>query len=146
VAAADHLDVGADASSDTVCRIVRCTVGRLQLDALAAAGRPGGRGDALAQALLTSAWARAMPGEPAARWVRAVQPIEPPLEGIVPDQPVLVLVAGLRRVVAEEAGRGDAGAAGRLQAAREGFGGADRAEILGVLAQAIGRQAQPGAD
>ena len=131
------------ATDDTVCRIVRCTVGRLQVEALGTASAEGRRG-ALAQALMTSAWARAMPGEPAARWMRAVQPIEPPLEAIEPDQPVLVLVAGLRRVLAEEAARGDARAEARLEAARAGFGGADRAEILGVLAQALGRAAADG--
>ena len=130
-----------EGAPDTVCRIVRCSVGLRQLEALAAAGADAADGDAVTQALMTSAWSRAMPGEPAAGWVRAVQPIEPELDRIVPGEPVLVLVAGLRRDLADAARGGDDRAAARLQAAREAFGHPHRAEIMGVLAQALARTA-----
>ncbi len=87
---------------------------------------------------MTSAWARAMPGEPAAEWMRVVQPIDPALEDLAPDRPLLVLVAGLRREVAELAERGDDDARAQLATARELFGEPHRAEIMGVLAQAAG--------
>lgn len=90
---------------------------------------------------MTSAWSRAMPGEPAADWVRVVQPIDPALEEIAPDQQLLVLVAGLRRDLAERADSGEASAQEQLALAREEFGSPHRAEIMGVLAQAAVRGA-----
>lgn len=131
--------------ADAFCRVVRCTVGRRQLDALARATGGGRRARraAMEQAVMASAWASAMPGQRATDWVRVVQPIEPPLEGIRTDEPLLVLVAGLRRVVALEAGAGDEAARRRLAAAREGFGEPMRAHILGVLAHAAMRADDP---
>lgn len=124
---------------------MRCTVGRRQLDALARASGGGRRTRraALEQAVMASAWASAMPGQAAAEWVRVVQPIEPPLEGIRTDEPLLVLVAGLRRVVALEGGAGDESARRRLAAARDGFGEPIRAHIMGVLAHAAMRADDP---
>jgi hypothetical protein len=125
-------------TGDAFCRIVRCQVGRGQVEALASA--PGGRDRshrrALEQAVMTSAWSTAMPGEPASEWLRVVQPIEPALEEIAPERPLLVLVAGLRRVVARDAEAGDEAARMRLAAAREEFGGTDRGLIMGILARA----------
>lgn len=130
-------------SRDAFCRIVRCTVGRVQVDAIADASGRGRRGrrDALEQAVMTSAWSRAMPGEPAADWVRVIQPIDPALDDLGPDRQLLVLVAGLRRDVADRAGDGDDEAQARVAAAREAFGEPNRAEIMGVLAQAAVRAA-----
>lgn len=124
---------------------MRCTVGRRQLDALAGAAGGGRRARraALETAVMASAWASAMPGQPAAEWLRVVQPIEPPLEAIRTDEPLLVLVAGLRRVVALEAGAGDESARRRLAAARDGFGEPMRAHIMGVLAHAAMRADDP---
>ncbi|MCB0882131.1 MAG: hypothetical protein KDC33_07950 [Thermoleophilia bacterium] len=128
---------------DAFCRIVRCSVGGTQLDALSG---PHGRGRkarqaALEQAVMTSAWSRAMPGEPASEWVRIVQPIDPGLEDLEPDRQLLVLVAGLRRDLALRADRGEADARAQLESVREGFGEPHRAEIMGVLAQAHVRSA-----
>jgi hypothetical protein len=137
-------------TGDAFCRIVRCQVGRGQVEALASApGSPDrSRRRALEQAVMTSAWSTAMPGEPAADWVRVVQPIEPALEEIGPERPLLVLVAGLRRVVARAAEAGDETARQRLLAAREEFGGTDRQLIMGILARAAvrpqGEQPPPG--
>lgn len=88
---------------------------------------------------MTSAWSRAMPGEPAAEWVRVVQPIEPAFEDITTDRQLLVLVAGLRRDLALRADNGDNAAKKQIESAREGFGDPHRAEIMGVLAQAAVR-------
>ncbi len=125
---------------DVVCRVVRCQVGRSQVEALAGAGGRHSREQrraALHQAVMTSAWSRAMPGEPAAGWLRVVQPIRPPLEEIEPEHPLLVLVAGLRRVVAEGAERGEERAGERLIAAREAFGEPERDQIAALLAHAV---------
>lgn len=141
---ADTDDVSARPSPhDAFCRIVRCSVGGTQLDALSAShGRGRGtRRAALEQAVMTSAWARAMPGEPAAEWVRVVQPIDPVLEELEPDRQLLVLVAGLRRDLALRADRGDDAARAQLESVRDGFGEPHRAEIMGVLAQAHVRSA-----
>jgi len=82
---------------------------------------------------MASAWSRAMPGEPAAEWLRVVQPIDPAMEDVEPDRPLVVLVAGLRRDLAEAAGDGDEEALARLSAAREAFGEPSREEILRLL-------------
>jgi len=107
--------VSAHHDDDAFCRVVRCTVGRRQLDAIAGAAAGG----------------------------RVVHPIEPPLAAIATDEPLLVLVAGLRRVVALGAGDGDESARTRLAAAREVFGEPMRAHILGVLAHAAMRADDP---
>ena len=97
------------------------------------------RAAALHQAVMTSAWSHAMPGEPAAAWVRVVQPIHPPLEHIQPEQPLLVLVAGLRRNVAEGAERGEERATERMIAAREAFGEPERERLASLLQAAATR-------
>ena len=113
-------------------------MGGTQLDALSGVAGRGrkARQQALEQAVMTSAWSRAMPGEPAADWVRIVQPIDPALEDITTDQQLLVLVAGLRRDLALRADRGEDAARKQLESVREEFGEPHRAEIMGVLAQA----------
>lgn len=121
-------------------------MGRRQLDAIAAAAAGANahaRLRAIEEAVMTSAWANAMPGEAAAEWLRVVHPIEPPLDAIATDEPLLVLVAGLRWVVALGAGDGDESARTRLAAAREVFGEPMRAHILGVLAHAAMRADDP---
>jgi hypothetical protein len=137
---------GADPSSeDAFCRIVRVSVGRRQIDALAgAAGRGGRRARraALEQAIMTSAWSSARPGEPAAEWLRVVHPIEPPMDDLAPDRQLLLLVAGLRRAVAEAAGSGDRAAKSRLALARETFGEPARDQIVTLLARAAAREGE----
>jgi hypothetical protein len=123
-------------SDDAFVRVVRITVGRRQVDALAGdAGRRGKRA-ALEQAVMTSAWSSARPGDAAADWLRVVHPIDPPLEALAPDRQLLLLVAGLRRSVVEEAGGDDAAAKSRLALARETFGEPAREQIGMLLARA----------
>jgi hypothetical protein len=109
-------------------------VGSGQVEALARlnAGQNAGRA-ALEQAVMSSAWSRAMPGEHAAGWVRVVQPLDPAIEDVEPDMQLVVLVAGLRRDLLEAAGKGDEGAEKRLAAARETFGGPGREEMLRLI-------------
>jgi len=127
-------------SDDVFCRIVRIQVGRRQIEAMSPnAGRKGRRA-ALEQAVMTSAWSSARPGEPAADWLRVVHPIEPGLDDLAPDRQLLLLVAGLRRTVAEAAGSGDTVAKSRLALAREGFGEPARDQIVTLLAQAACRE------
>ena len=77
-------------SDDAFVRVVRITVGRRQVDALAGdAGRRAKRA-ALEQAVMTSAWSSARPGDAAADWLRVVHPIDPPLEALAPDRQLLV--------------------------------------------------------
>jgi hypothetical protein len=127
---------------DAFCRVVRVSVGRGQVEALA--GAAGGTGRhahraALEQAVMTSAWSSARPGEPAADWLRVVQPIEPGLHELAPDRQLLLLVAGLRRTVAEAAQAGDETAKSRLALARESFGEPARDQIVTLLARAAAR-------
>ncbi|MEW6582883.1 MAG: hypothetical protein AB1416_09000 [Actinomycetota bacterium] len=122
---------------DAFCRVVRCTVGSSQVEALARLhDGDDARRVALQQAVMASAWSRAMPGEPAAGWMRVVQPIAPPMEDVEPDRQMLVLVAGLRRTIAEAAVDGNEEALARLTAAREAFGEPRRDEILRLLHEA----------
>lgn len=133
----DHRD------EDAFCRVVRVSVGRVQLDALTGAtGRATRRSRraALEQAVMTSAWSRARPGERAADWLRVIQPIEPPLEEIAPDRDLILLVAGLRRRVAVEAEGGDGVAKTRLAHARDRFGEPAREQIATLLARAAARE------
>lgn len=119
--------------------MVRVSVGRRQIEAIASAsGRPGRRErrDALEQALMTTAWSSARPGEPASDWLRVVHPIDPPMAELEPDRQMLVLVAGLRRAVAEAAEGDDEGAKSRLALARETFGEPQRDQITTLLARA----------
>lgn len=131
-------------SDDAFCRIVRVSVGRRQVDAIAAAG--GSRASrrarraALEQAVMTTAWSTARPGEPAAEWLRVVHPIEPGMDDLAPDRQLLLLVAGLRRDVAEAAEAGDGAAKSRLALARETFGEPARDQIVALLAQAAARE------
>jgi len=128
---------------DAFCRVVRVSVGRGQIEAMAAAnGRPGRRERraALEQAVMTSAWSSARPGEPASDWLRVVHPIAPGIEDLAPDRQLLLLVAGLRRAVADAAHSGDDAAKSRLALARETFGEPARDQIVMLLAQAAARE------
>ncbi|HET6689741.1 MAG TPA: hypothetical protein VFG74_02650 [Miltoncostaeaceae bacterium] len=123
-------------ADDAFVRVVRITVGRRQVDALTGdAGRRGKRA-ALEQAVMTSAWSSARPGDRASDWVRVVHPIDPPLEALAPDRQLLLLVAGLRRSVAQAAGGDDDQAKSRLALARETFGEPAREQIGMLLARA----------
>lgn len=82
---------------------------------------------------MATAWSHAMPGEPAAEWMRIVQPVEPPMEDVEPDRPLVVLVAGLRRGLAEAARAGDEDAKERVAALRDAFGEPSRDEIVRLL-------------
>lgn len=129
-------------SGDAFCRIVRVSVGRQQIDALADVAGRGGRRTrraALEQAVMTSAWSSARPGEPAADWLRVVHPIDPGMDDLAPDRQLLLLVAGLRRTVAEAAQAGDVDAKSRLALARETFGEPARDQIVTLLARAAAR-------
>lgn len=124
---------------DAFCRVVRISIGRPQVEAIAGAVGTAGRRArraAIEHALLASAWSSARPGEPAALWLRVVHPIDPPMGDIAPDAPALVLVAGLRRAVAEAAGAGDDDAKARLAYARETFGEPAREQIASLLVRA----------
>jgi hypothetical protein len=126
-------------ADDAFCRVVRVSVGQRQIEAIAAAGgRPGRRErrDALEQALMTTAWSSARPGEPASDWLRVIHPIDPPMAELEPDRQLLVLVAGLRRAVAEAAFGDDERAKSRLALARETFGEPARDQITTLLARA----------
>jgi hypothetical protein len=127
-------------SEDAFCRIVRVQVGRRQVEAMSANGGRKGRRAALEQAVMTSAWSSARPGEPAAEWLRVVHPIEPGLDDLAPDRQLLLLVAGLRRTLAEAAEAGDTAAKSRLALARETFGEPGRDQIVTLLAQAAARE------
>jgi hypothetical protein len=136
-------DARTPAGDDAFCRVVRVSVGRRQIDAIACAGGRAGRRErraALEQAVMTSAWSSARPGEPAAEWLRVVHPIDPPMAGLAPDRQLLLLVAGLRRTVAEAAGGDDEAAKSRLALARETFGEPARDQIVTLLAQAAARE------
>lgn len=127
---------------DAFCRVVRVRVGSGQIEAIAAAsGRPGRRErrDALTQAVMASAWSSARPPGAASDWLRVVHPIDPPLAGLAPDRELLLLVAGLRRAVAEAAEGADERARSRLALARETFGEPGRDQIVTLLAQAAVR-------
>ena len=126
-------------TDDAFCRIVRITVGRRQVEAMSGAAGRKGRQAALEQAVMTTAWSSARPGESAADWLRVVHPIEPGLEGLAPDRQLLLLVAGLRRTVVAEAESGDTAAKSRLALARETFGEPARDQIVHLLAQAAAR-------
>ena len=127
-------------SDDAFVRVVRITVGRRQVDALAGdAGRRAKRA-ALEQAVMTSAWSSARPGDAASDWVRVVHPIDPPLESLAPDRQLLLLVAGLRRSVARAAGGDDDEAKSRLALARETFGEPAREQIGMLLARAAANE------
>lgn len=124
-------------TDDAFVRVVRITVGRRQVDALAGDAGRRGRRAALEQAVMTSAWSSARPGDRASDWVRVVHPIDPPLESLAPDQQLLLLVAGLRRSVVQAAGDGDdEDAKSRLALARETFGEPAREQIGMLLARA----------
>jgi hypothetical protein len=127
-------------TDDAFCRIVRITVGRRQVEAMSSAAGRKGRQAALEQAVMTTAWTSARPGEPAAEWLRVVHPIEPGLDELAPDRQLLLLVAGLRRTVAAAAGSGDDEAKSRLALARETFGEPARDQIVRLLAQAAARE------
>jgi hypothetical protein len=123
-------------SDDAFVRVVRISVGRRQVDALAGdAGRRAKRA-ALEQAVMTSAWSSARPGDAASDWLRVVHPIDPPLEALAPDRQLLLLVAGLRRSVVQAAGGDDDEAKSRLALARETFGEPAREQIGMLLARA----------
>lgn len=123
-----------DESVDAFCRVVRCIVGSGQVEALARLDvGEGGERAALEQAVMSSAWSRAMPGEHAAGWVRVVQPLDPPIEDVAADMQLVVLVAGLRRDLLEAVSNGVEGADKRLEAARETFGEPGRDEILRLI-------------
>ena len=128
-----------DAPDDAFCRIVRITVGRRQVEAMSGPAGRKGRQAALEQAVMTSAWSRARPGEPAGDWLRVVHPIEPGLDGLAPDRQLLVLVAGLRRTVVAAAEAGDTASKSRLALARETFGEPGRDQIVHFLARAAVR-------
>jgi hypothetical protein len=109
-------------------------VGSGQVEALARLSvADGGERAALEQAVMSSAWSRAMPGEHAAGWVRVVQPLDPPIEDVAADMQLVVLVAGLRRDLLEAVSRGEEGADERLEAARETFGEPGREEIMRLI-------------
>lgn len=128
---------------DAFCRVVRVSVGSRQIEAIAAAsGRAGRRErrDALTQAVMATAWSSARPGESASEWLRVVHPIDPPMSDLAPDRELLLLVAGLRRTVAEAADGTDEGAKSRLALARETFGEPAREQIVTLLARAAVRE------
>jgi hypothetical protein len=127
-------------TDDAFCRVVRITVGRRQVEALATDPGRKARRAALEQAVMTSAWSSAKPGEPAAEWLRVVHPIEPRLDDLGPDRQMLVLVAGLRRAVAAAAHSGDTEAKSRLALARESFGEPAREQIVHLLARAAAHE------
>lgn len=130
-------------ADDAFCRVVRVSVGRRQIEAIASAGgRPGRRERraALEQAVMTTAWSSARPGEPASEWLRVVHPIDPPMSDLEPDRQLLVLVAGLRRAVADAALGDDARAKSRLALARETFGEPAREQITALLARAAAHE------
>jgi hypothetical protein len=130
-------------SDDAFCRVVRVSVGRKQIDAIAGAAGKAGRRErraALEQAIMTSAWSSARPGEPAGEWLRVVHPIDPPMDELAPDRQLLLLVAGLRRTVAEAAHGGDDQAKSRLALARETFGEPARDQIVILLARAAAQE------
>lgn len=130
----DELD-----DDDAFCRVVRVQLGHAQIEALAGAVGTAGRRArraAIEHALLASAWSVARPGEPAALWRRVVQPIEPAMDDVAPDEQLLVLVAGVRRAVAEAAEAGDEEAKARMAFARETFGEPGREQIGRLLARA----------
>jgi hypothetical protein len=130
-------------ADDAFCRVVRISVGRRQVEALAAATGWSGRRarrKALEQAVMTTAWSRARPGEPASEWLRVVHPIEPDIDGLAPDRQLLLLVAGVRRALAEAADAGDGDAKTRLARARESFGEPARDQIVTLLARAATRE------
>ena len=127
-------------TDDAFCRVVRITVGRRQVDALAADGGRKARRAALEQAVMTSAWSSARPGEPASEWLRVIHPIEPRLDDLAPDRQMLLLVAGLRRTVAARAGAGDLAAKERLALARETFGEPARDQLVQLLARAAANE------
>jgi hypothetical protein len=131
-----------DERVDAFCRVVRCIVGSGQLQALTRlnASHPHAERVAMEQAVMSSAWSRAMPGEHAAEWVRAVQPLDPGIEDVEADMQLVVLVAGLRRDLVEAASRGDDGAEERLAAARETFGEPGRDEILRLIQDVFAEQ------
>ena len=134
---------GSPAPDDAFCRVVRISVGRRQIDAMAGAAGKAGRRDrrsALEQAVMTSAWSSARPGESAAEWLRVVHPIDPPIDELAPDRQLLLLVAGLRRTVAEAAHGDDARAKSRLALARETFGEPARDQIVHLLARAAAQE------
>jgi hypothetical protein len=122
-------------SDDAFVRVVRITVGRRQVDALAGDSGRRAKRAALEQAVMTSAWSSARPGDAASDWVRVVHPIDPPLEALAPDRQLLLLVAGLRRSVVQAAGDDD-DARSRLALARETFGEPAREQIGMLLARA----------
>ena len=130
----DELD-----GDDAFCRVVRVQLGHAQIEALAGAVGTAGRRArraAIEHALLASAWSVARPGEPAALWRRVVQPIEPAMDDVAPDEQLLVLVAGVRRAVAEAAEAGDEEAKARMAYARETVGEPGREQIGRLLARA----------
>ena len=130
-------------ADDAFCRVVRVSVGRRQIEAMASAGGRAGRRErraALEQAVMTTAWSSARPGEPASEWLRVVHPIDPPMSDLEPDRQLLVLVAGLRRVVADAALGDDARAKSRLALARETFGEPAREQITALLARAAAHE------
>ena len=69
-----------------------------------------------------------------------VHPIAPGMDDLAPDRQLLLLVAGLRRAVAEAARSGDDAAKSRLALARETFGEPARDQIVTLLAQAAARE------
>jgi hypothetical protein len=85
---------------------------------------------------MTTAWSSARPGEPAADWLRVVHPIDPGMDKLAPGRQLLLLVAGLRRTVAEAAQAGDETAKTRLALARASFGEPAREQIVTLLAKA----------
>ncbi len=130
-------------ADDAFCRIVCVSVGRRQIDAIAEAAGRGARRErraALEQAVMTSAWSSARPGDPASDWLRVVHPIDPPMAELEPDRRLLVLVAGLRRAVADAALGDDERAKSRLALARETFGEPGRDQITALLARAAARE------
>ena len=130
-------------ADDAFCRVVRVSVGLRQIEAIASAGGRAGRRErraALEQAVMTTAWSTARPGEPASEWLRVVHPIEPPMSDLEPDRQLLVLVAGLRRAVADAALGDDARAKSRLALARETFGEPAREQITALLARAAAHE------
>jgi hypothetical protein len=122
-------------SDDAFVRVVRITVGRRQVDALAGDSGRRAKRAALEQAVMTSAWSSARPGDAASDWLRVVHPIDPPLDALAPDRQLLLLVAGLRRSVVQAAGDDD-DAKSRLALARETFGEPGREQIGMLLARA----------
>jgi hypothetical protein len=130
-------------ADDAFCRVVRVSVGLRQIEAIASAGGRAGRRErraALEQAVMTTAWSTARPGEPASEWLRVVHPIDPPMSDLEPDRQLLVLVAGLRRAVADAALGDDARAKSRLALARETFGEPAREQITALLARAAAHE------